>query len=93
MQPQSGFYNYVVGQYGNNFATPIMEYLAAYVLVKNEARWRIPPLERKENRMRLRRFSCTIVASIEGLPWHLRLKLSYPRQSRGFIVWAPRRRW
>lgn len=74
MQLEGGLYNAVVSQYGNLTATLVMEYVAASVLVANEARWAFPPIERKENRYRLRRYSCEIRTILGGMPWHLRSK-------------------
>jgi hypothetical protein len=75
MQLDSGLYNDAVHHEGNLNATLMMEYVAASVLVENEARWAIPPFERKQNRMRLRQYARAIRFGMGGLPWRLRLRL------------------
>lgn len=82
LQFDSGLHNAVMNQLMNRDVIWVMEYLAARVLVHNEVRWRIPPVERWENRMRLRRYSGTISERLGGLSWRLRLKL---RRSIGWL--------
>jgi hypothetical protein len=48
---------FAVDTFGVAIATDVMEWFAAKILVKHERRWKIPKLERIENRRRLRVFS------------------------------------
>jgi hypothetical protein len=86
LQLHLGIYNEVVGRYGNAVAMLALEYVAAKILVQNEIRWHIQVIERKENRMRLRRFSCSIRGDYGGLPWHLRSKLPALINSLGLTL-------